>query len=80
MYSYMISMIAEPVFMWIETSVLIQVVTMIGRKISHLVYNVWSESVIIKSLIILLTFAIYYFSMRILVAAMTMGQTPLFTQ
>lgn len=79
-YSYVSTLVTEPIFVWIETVALIHVICRVGRRISQLVFADSSESLIIKSLIILLTISIYYFSMRILVTGMSVAPSPLFTQ
>lgn len=79
-YSYVMTIVAEPVFVWMETAALIRVICRIGDRISRLVFADSGESLLIKSLIILLTIAIYYFSMRILVTGMSVAPSPVFTQ
>ena len=71
---------AEPVLVWIETAVLIHAVIRFGRWITRLVFVDSAESVVVKSLIILFTCAIYYFSARILVAGVFAAPSPIFTQ
>ena len=80
LYCYAVALAAEPFFLWIETLCLIHAVLRIGRRVSRLVFDESAESPLIKSLIILLTIAIYCFAMRLLATGVSAASSqPLFT-
>lgn len=82
-YTYVLAVVAEPVLVWIETVVLMRVIGAIGKRVSRLVHSHEGEEnagSAIHILMILLTCAIYYLSIRILLTAMSVASSPVFTQ